>query len=219
MSVLSAETRGRLQEELAALEDERARLLELVAGTEGKDPADQAERTMREFDVEQLDVRIRRMVDRIDAANKPQAETPHDGTVREGEVVLLDFGDGTPERYVVGALAEVDDDVDAVTPSSPLGHCWPGLPERASLTRLRPASGPCASSVSAMSRTRRPKPANFFWYEPFPVDLDVIGPFCRGMWRHNLKIAAGTSRSVRVFGQCTSTRLPSVSSPRIAIGR
>jgi len=126
MSVLSAETLGRLQEELSALEDERARLLELVSGTEGKDPADQAERTMREFDVEQLDVRIRRMVDRLDAASKPHAETPHDGTVREGEVVLLDFGDGTPERYVVGALAEVDDDVDAVTPSSPLGQALLG---------------------------------------------------------------------------------------------
>ncbi|HEX3813696.1 MAG TPA: GreA/GreB family elongation factor [Mycobacteriales bacterium] len=126
MSVLSPETRGRLQEELTALEAERARLLELVAGTEGKDPADQAERTMREFDVEQVDVRIRRLTDRIDAANKPHAETTHDGTVREGEVVLIDFGDGTPERYLVGALIEVDDDVDAVTPTSPLGRALLG---------------------------------------------------------------------------------------------
>jgi transcription elongation factor GreA len=126
MSVLSPETRGRLQEELSALEADRARLLELVAGTEGKDPADQADRTMREFDVEQVDVRIRRLIDRIDAANKPHTETQHDGTVREGEVVLIDFGDGTPERYVVGALTEVDDDVDAVTPTSPLGKALLG---------------------------------------------------------------------------------------------
>ncbi|MBO0885482.1 MAG: hypothetical protein J2P17_35135, partial [Mycobacterium sp.] len=62
MSVLSPETRGRLQDELSELEAERSRLLELVSGTEGKDAADQAERTMREFDVEQLDVRIRRLV-------------------------------------------------------------------------------------------------------------------------------------------------------------
>jgi transcription elongation GreA/GreB family factor len=108
------------------LEAERSRLLELVSGTEGKDAADQAERTMREFDVEQLDVRIRRLVDRLDAANRPHAETTHDGTVREGEVVLIDFGDGTPERYVVGTLAEVDDDVDAVTPTSPLGQALLG---------------------------------------------------------------------------------------------
>ena len=59
-------------------------------------------------------------------ASKPHAETTHDGTVREGEVVLLDFGGGTPERYVVGTLAEVDDDVDAVTPSSPLGRALLG---------------------------------------------------------------------------------------------
>ncbi len=126
MSVLSPETRGRLQDELSELEAERSRLLELVSGTEGKDAADQAERTMREFDVEQLDVRIRRLVDRLDAANRPHAETTHDGTVREGEVVLIDFGDGTPERYVVGALAEVDDDVDVVTPTSPLGQALLG---------------------------------------------------------------------------------------------
>ena len=126
MSVLSPETRGRLQEELSALEAERGRLLELVAGTEGKDPADQADRTMREFDVEQVDVRIRRLIDRIDAANKPHAETTHDGTVREGEVVLIDFGDGLPERYVVGTLAEVDDNIDVVTPTSPLGRALLG---------------------------------------------------------------------------------------------
>jgi transcription elongation GreA/GreB family factor len=57
---------------------------------------------------------------------KPHAETTHDGTVREGEVVLIDFGDGTPERYLVGALIEVDDDVDAVTPTSPLGQALLG---------------------------------------------------------------------------------------------
>ena len=139
MSVLSAETRGRLQDELSVLVADRSRLLELVADTEGKDPADQAERTMREFDVEQLDVRIRRLIDRIDAANKPHAETQHDGTVREGEVVVLDFGDGTPERYVVGALAEVDDDVDAVTPTSPLGRALLGAVAGQSVSYRTPA--------------------------------------------------------------------------------
>lgn len=140
MSVLSAETRGRLQEELAALEAERARLLESISGSDdGRDAADQAERKMREFDIELLDVRIRRLVDRIDAASKPHAETTHDGTVREGEVVLLDFGDGTPERYVVGTLAEVDDDVDAVTPSSPLGRALLGAVAGTSVSYRTPA--------------------------------------------------------------------------------
>lgn len=126
MSTLSPETRGRLQEELSALEAERARLLELVANTEGKDAADQADRTLREFDVEQLEVRMRRIVERLEAAARPHAPTEHDGTVRIGEVVLLDFGDNSPERYVVDALADVDDDVDAVTPTSPLGQALLG---------------------------------------------------------------------------------------------
>lgn len=126
MSTLSPETRARLQEELSALEAERARLLELVATTEGKDAADQADRTLREFDVEQIELRMRRVVERLDAASRPHAPTEHDGTVKPGEVVLIDFGDNVPERYVVGSLTEVDDDVDVVTPTSPLGRALLG---------------------------------------------------------------------------------------------
>lgn len=126
MSTLSPETRGRLQEELSALEVERSRLLELVATTEGKDAADQADRTLREFDVEQLEVRMNRIVERLDAAARPHAPTEHDGTVKLGEVVVIDFGDNQPERYVIGSLIEVDDDVDAVTPTSPLGQALLG---------------------------------------------------------------------------------------------
>lgn len=126
MSVMTPESRARLQEELSALEVERARVLELVGGGEGRDPADQADRTMREFDVEQLDIRIRRILDRLAAANRKQQPTIHDGTVREGEVVLLDFGDGAPERYVVDELTDVADDVDVVTPTSPLGRALLG---------------------------------------------------------------------------------------------
>jgi transcription elongation factor GreA len=126
MSVFSGGNRARLQEELSELAAERARLLELVSAIEGKDAADQAERTMREFDVEQLDVRIRRIEDKLEAARRPQAPTQHDGTVREGEVVLLDFGDGAAERYVVSAISAVDDDVDVITPTSPLGRALLG---------------------------------------------------------------------------------------------
>jgi transcription elongation GreA/GreB family factor len=126
MSTLSPETRARLQEELSNMEAERARLLELVATTEGKDAADQADRTLREFDVEQLEVRMRRIVERLDADARPHAPTEHDGTVKLGEVVVIDFGDNAPERYVVGSLTEVDDDVDVVTPTSPLGQALLG---------------------------------------------------------------------------------------------
>lgn len=125
MAVLSDQTRSRLVEELASLEAERTRLLELAATTEGRDYADQAERTLREFDIEQVAVRIRRIRDRIDHSDH-SSETTHDGTVREGEVVVIDFGDGEPERYVVGALTDVDDDVAALTPSSPLGKALLG---------------------------------------------------------------------------------------------
>lgn len=126
MSEISSTTYGRLQGELSTLEAERAHLLELVSTTEGKDAADQAERTMREFDVEQLDMRIRRIVDKLDAARRPAAPGPHDGTVREGEVVVIDFGDGVGERYIVSDMAAVDENVDVVTLSSPLGRALLG---------------------------------------------------------------------------------------------
>lgn len=125
MAVLSDQTRRRLAEELISLQSERARLLELAATTEGRDYADQADRRLREFDIEQVTLRIRRLRDRIDNSNH-RSETTHDGTVREGEVVVLDFGDGEPERYVVSALTDVDDDVAAVTPTSPLGKALLG---------------------------------------------------------------------------------------------
>lgn len=138
MSVLSPESRSRMQDELAALESERTGLLELVAATEGKDAADQADRTMREFDVEQLDMRIRRLIERLDAADRPHGVEVHDGTVRDGEVILIDFGDGAPERYVVSSLVEVDEGVDAVTPTSPLGQALLGATAGQDLTYRTP---------------------------------------------------------------------------------
>ncbi|MGI8868081.1 MAG: GreA/GreB family elongation factor [Mycobacteriales bacterium] len=141
MSVLSEETRARLRAELAALRVERARLLELAANTEGKDPADQAERTMREFDIEQVDRRIARFRERLDHAERADrnaAFAVHDGSVREGEVVVLDFGDGVEERYVVGALLDVDDDVLAVTPASPLGKALLGATAGTSVSYRMP---------------------------------------------------------------------------------
>lgn len=138
MSVLSDQTRARLHAELSALWVERARLLELAAATEGKDPADQAERTMREFDIEQVDRRIQRFRDRLENADRVQDFGPHDGSVRQGEVVVLDFGDGVAERYVVGTLMDVDDDVLALTPASPLGKALLGATAGASVTYRTP---------------------------------------------------------------------------------
>jgi len=72
-------------------------------------------------------------------------------TVREGEVVLLDFGDGTPSARG-RALAEVDDDVDAVTPSSPLGQrCWVG---RRAVRVLQDAGRAATVALSASATSR-----------------------------------------------------------------
>jgi len=138
--VRSDQTRARLEAELGALAAERSRLLWLAAAPDGRDAADQAERALREFDIDQVDMRMRRLGDRLRAASKPRPAVKNDGTVREGAVVLLDFGDGDAERYVVGSLAELDEDVNAVTPTSPLGRALLGT-ARGSTVRYRTPAG------------------------------------------------------------------------------
>lgn len=134
---------------------ERSRLLELAATAVGRDAADQAERALREFDIEQVDLRIARVRERLDnvvARGANPVVAKHDGTVRPGEMVALDFGDGTPERYVVGNLAEVDEDVAAVTPSSPLGKALLGSAAGTTVSYRTPA-GQRTVRIAAVGET------------------------------------------------------------------
>ncbi|MGI8696745.1 MAG: GreA/GreB family elongation factor [Mycobacteriales bacterium] len=157
--MLTDQGRAQLEAELAELALERAQLLELAARPDGRDAGDQAERALREFDIDQVDVRMRRARARLTAAERPRAIVRDDGTVQPGVVVWLDFGDGEPERLVVGGLAEVDEDVEVVTPSSPLGRALLGSPAGAEV-RYRTPSGHRTVRVAAVDVVQEPSLAS-----------------------------------------------------------
>ena len=140
-TVMSAQARARLHSELDDLRDkQRPELLHLIAAVDGRDAADQAERTQREMDVQALDARIGRLADRLRTGSAPAPARPaFDGSVHPGSVVDLDFGDGMPERFLVSEFAVNDDDVQAVTVDSPLGRALLGSAAGATLSYAGPA--------------------------------------------------------------------------------
>lgn len=113
------ELRGRLEQQLAELLDvERPRLLGLLATVDGKDPADQADRSVRELELATLDGRIDRLRERIDALD--DASRQAGAGLAPGSRLVLDFGDG-PQTYVFADVA-LDDEMDVITVRSPLGQ-------------------------------------------------------------------------------------------------
>ncbi|HEV7208064.1 MAG TPA: GreA/GreB family elongation factor [Mycobacteriales bacterium] len=118
MTIVTTHEPG-LEAELAALR-ERAALLRLSAVTCSGDAADQAERVHLEWEAEQIDLRIERLRDRIDAVAYA-AQTPADGTARLGAIVELDFADGGSSQFQLGEVADLAGLVSAVSTASPLG--------------------------------------------------------------------------------------------------
>lgn len=126
----TAHHRLELQRQLdELLSVERPRLLSSMGAVDGNDPADQADRAALEFDLAQLDVRIRRLQDRLTGRGRPQNGT---GGLVHGASLVLDFGDG-PETFLVSDAGGVDD-VDVVTPDSPLGRALAAAAVGESLT-------------------------------------------------------------------------------------
>ena len=118
---MTPESRAALAAQLQQLTDvERPHLLAVMGQSDGRDAADAAERSARELDLAQLDTRIARLRDRLDA---PEATGAASGLVEPGALLVLDFGDG-PETY---RFADFDvDGTSVVTPASPLGQALAG---------------------------------------------------------------------------------------------
>jgi transcription elongation factor GreA len=59
--------------------------------------------------------------------NAEIVEASDDGAVRHGSVVEIRYeGDDTTEKYLVGSIEERRDDMDVISPSSPLGEALLG---------------------------------------------------------------------------------------------
>jgi transcription elongation factor GreA len=73
-----------------------------------------------------------------------------DGTVSLGDVVTVDLGDG-PETYLLGSVDEAADDIDVITPSSPLGRVLQGAPVGATLSYAARAGRSLKAKVIAVA--------------------------------------------------------------------
>jgi transcription elongation factor GreA len=145
--MLSSEHGLRLQQQLTELlRVERPRLLAVIAAVDGKDPADQADRMLREVELAQVDARIRRLTDLLAADDPPADPAGTPGVLVRDAVLVLDFGGG-PETYRFSPL-DIDDGLDVVTPDSPLGRALVGASPGQRVTYRTPRGEASVTLVS-----------------------------------------------------------------------
>jgi transcription elongation factor GreA len=72
-----------------------------------------------------MDLRIRQLEAMLEGVEIVEASTS-DGIIRVGSVVTVDFGDGEHETFLIGSIEEQRDDVEIMSPSSPLGEALLG---------------------------------------------------------------------------------------------
>jgi transcription elongation factor GreA len=112
-----------LQGRLDALRTERTEVLaELTAPSSGDD-ADRATNVEGHVRVAMLDRRIAALEEELSSVEL--GDTAPAGTIRPGDVVTLDFGDG-PETYLYGSVEQAGDGTDVITLGSPLGQALSG---------------------------------------------------------------------------------------------
>ena len=118
--------------------------LELVNESSG-DAADRATNVDANIRFALLEQRILDV--ELELAGQPQ-ERRHDGAVGIGDVVTLDLGDG-PEAFLVGRVDEAVDDLEVLTPTSPLGRVVVGAHAGDTVTyRPRPGRTMLATVIS-----------------------------------------------------------------------
>ncbi|MEV8321535.1 GreA/GreB family elongation factor [Kitasatospora sp. NPDC056731] len=120
---ISAEALRAVQEELAELRTERAKVVGTLRGEDVGDRADAADELQRADDVARLDERIAELEARVRegaAAGPPSTEV-----VGVGSTVTVRFADGVEETVEVAELAEVREET-LVTADSPLGRALLG---------------------------------------------------------------------------------------------
>lgn len=112
-----------LQARLDQLRADRSQnLAELTAPSSGDD-ADRATNVDGHVRVAMLDRRIAALEEELSALELG-IDAPT-GSLRPGDVVTLDFGDG-PEAYLFGSVEQAADGTDVITPGSPLGRALAG---------------------------------------------------------------------------------------------
>ncbi len=146
----TASRSGGLPGELYRLVNEtRPAMVARMAGQDGRDSADLADRVLREADLAQLDERIEALELHLqrralaDTGSGAIAGPDQDVAVRAGRVVSLSFAGETPSRYLVADLLDAVDagatgEFDVLTPASPLGRALLGVRRGDQVTYLTP---------------------------------------------------------------------------------
>jgi transcription elongation factor GreA len=135
--LLSDSARGRLNREEEQLIQRRAELLAEQGSETGGDLVDQAGVAEHQLEIESIDRRLNRIRDLLSATTI--ATTVEKDTVGLGSKVTLRFDDGSTETYQVGLIEEQDDEVVALTPTSPLGRALIGQRKGEQVTYAAPA--------------------------------------------------------------------------------
>lgn len=135
--VLSESARERLHREEEQLLVRRAELLAEQGSETGGDLVDQAGVAAQQIEIESIDRRLSRIRDLLSATTIATAIDKD--TVGLGTKVTLRFDDGSTETYQVGLIEEQDDEVVALTPTSPLGQALIGQRKGGQITYAAPA--------------------------------------------------------------------------------
>lgn len=150
----TAEMRSQLEQQLVVLvEEDRPRLLQLAGATGTGDAADQADRVNVELELSQVDARIGRLRQQLDAltASSGRRRTVHADVVTMGVPLLVDFGDGPEKAVVVGTVwNDTDPEVLTISSESPAGRALLGQKPGAHVTYHTPAGKAVTITVTAL---------------------------------------------------------------------
>jgi transcription elongation factor GreA len=149
MTATTSSSNGLPAELYRLVNETRPAMLERMAGQDGRDSADIADRVVREADLAQLDERIEALELHLQrratvvTGSAAIAGQDQDVAVRAGRVVSLSFAGEAPGRYLVADLLDVGDAVvvgefDVLTPGSPLGRALLGARDGDQVTYLTP---------------------------------------------------------------------------------
>jgi transcription elongation factor GreA len=125
-ATMSADARNDvLANRLAALYVEREQVLSEIAPTGFGDDADRATNVDGHVRLAMLEQRIVALENELAEPKRPRRRGKAADTVALGDLVTLDLGDGA-ETYLLGTVEQAGDELDVVTPSSPLGRVLEG---------------------------------------------------------------------------------------------
>jgi transcription elongation factor GreA len=113
-----------LNTRLAALYIEREQILAEIAPAGSGDDADRATNVDGHVRLGMLEQRIVSIEAELAEPNRARTREA-DGTAAVGDIVTVDLGDG-PEKFLLGSIEQAGEDLDVISPSSPLGKVLQG---------------------------------------------------------------------------------------------